>query len=124
MTNPGFEISNDPNRLDFKFIHRFLTNSYWAKARTYTQVKTSIDHSFCFGLYIGGRQIGFARVVTDRAVFAHLIDVFIVPGERGKGYSKRFLEIILDHAELQQVNHWTLKTKDAHRLYEKFGFGL
>ena len=116
------EISTDKNRLDIDVIHSFLTNSYWAKGRTKEAVIKSIKSSFNFGMYLDGKQIGFARAVTDFTIYVYLMDVFIVPEARGKGYSKQLMKTILEEPKLQDCRDWTLKTKDAHGLYEQFGF--
>jgi N-acetylglutamate synthase-like GNAT family acetyltransferase len=115
-------ISTDKNKLDVPLIHEFLTKSYWAERRTFEQVKISIDNSLCWGMYLNGEQIGFARVLTDRAVVAYLMDVFITEKYRGKGYSKMLLNEILAHKDLQSISKWVLATKDAHDLYKQFGF--
>ena len=115
-------ISTDKARLDIKVIHGFLSNSYWAKNRTLKTIKISIKNSLCFGLYFKGRQTGFARVITDYATFAYLADVFILEEHRGRGLSKWLMEVILNYGEIQNLRRWFLATKDAHKLYEKFGF--
>ena len=116
-------VSTDPQRLDMPLIHRFLSeDSYWARGVPRAVVEKSVRHSLCFGVYRHDRQIGFARVVTDFAVFGHLMDVFIVPEERGKGLSKLLLGCIMAHPELQGFRLWQLGTKDAHGLYTQFGF--
>ncbi len=118
-----YMISTDPERLNLEFIHHFLANtSYWAKGRPLTVVKRAIENSLNFGLYKGADQLGFARVVTDRATFAWLADVFIIEDYRGKGLSKWLLETIVSHPELQGLRRWVLATKDAHELYRRFGF--
>jgi len=116
------EISTDKNRLDLEVIHSFLSNSYWGKGRGLEEIKLSIDSSLNFGVYQKGKQIGFARVVTDYLVFAMLLDVFILPDYRGKGYSKQLMKVILECSKLEKVKTWMLKTKDAHGLYMQFGF--
>jgi len=116
------EVSTDKTRLDIPFIQNFLKDIYWAAGRTIEEVQTSIDASFCFGIYLDGEQIGFARVVTDYVVFAYLMDVFIDEKHRGKGYSCILIEAMMKQPELQQVKIWRLATSDAHFLYEKFGF--
>jgi len=116
------EISTDKSKLDIEVIHAFLTESYWAKGRTIDQVQKSIDNSLCFGIYLNNVQIGFARSVTDFTIYVYLMDVFIVPEVRGKGYSKKLMKAILEEPRLQGCSDWTLKTKDAHGLYEQFGF--
>jgi len=118
----GFEISTDRARLDVALVHEFLRTSYWAEGRQRTVVERSIEHSLCFGVYQGGRQVAFARVVSDRAVFAYLMDVFVVPEFRGRGISKALMRAVLDHPELQNLRLFLLRTSDAHGLYEQFGF--
>jgi GNAT superfamily N-acetyltransferase len=118
----GFEISTDPARLDVALVHEFLRASYWAEGRRRSVVERSIEHSLCFGGYHAGRQVAFARVVSDRAVFAYLMDVFVVPEFRGHGISKALMRAILDHPDLQNLRMFLLGTRDAHGLYERFGF--
>jgi GNAT superfamily N-acetyltransferase len=116
------EISSDSARLDVALIHRFLTGSYWAKDIPLETVKRAIEGSLCFGAYLDGAQIAFARVITDRATFAYLADVFVLPEQRGKGVSKQLMEAIMAHPELQNLRRWSLVTRDAHGLYAQFGF--
>ena len=117
------QISTDKTRLDIDLIHEFLSKeSYWAKGRDIEIVKRSIENSLCFGVYLNNKQIGFARVISDYAVFAWLLDVFILPDFRGKGYSKRLISAIMAHEKLQSVVRWGLGTDDAHGLYSQFGF--
>ncbi|MFT5242095.1 MAG: GNAT superfamily N-acetyltransferase [Glaciecola sp.] len=116
------EISKDKLRLDINVIHEFLTKTYWAKGRTKDQVTTSVQHSLCFGVYIENKQIGFARIVTDYIVFAYLMDLFILPGHRGKGYSKQLMKVINEESLLKSCKVWMLKTSDAHELYSQFGY--
>lgn len=118
----GFEISTDRARLDVALVHEFLRTSYWAEGRGRSVVERSIEHSLCFGVYQGGRQVAFARVVSDRAVFAYLMDVFVVPEFRGHGISKALMRAVLDHPDLQNLRLFLLATRDAHGLYERFGF--
>jgi GNAT superfamily N-acetyltransferase len=115
-------VSTNKSQLDVPFIQEFLKNVYWAAGRTMQEVQTTIDASFCFGIYRDGKQIGFARVITDYVVFAYLMDVFITPEHRGKGYSSVLIQAMMDEPQLQQVKIWRLATSDAHFLYEKFGF--
>ena len=118
-----YTISTDKSRLDLDTIHRFLSeNSYWARDRTLKQTQTAIQNSICFGMYDGARQIGFARVVTDRSTFAYLGDVFILEEFRGRSLSKWLMETIISHPELHGLRRWVLATRDAHGLYEQFGF--
>jgi GNAT superfamily N-acetyltransferase len=121
--NGEFTISTDQNRLQIDVIHKYLSEeSYWAKERTREQTETAIKNSLSFGVYKGENQIGFARVVTDYATFAYLGDVFILEEFRGQGLSKWLMETIINHPDLQGFRRWILATKDAHALYEKFGF--
>jgi GNAT superfamily N-acetyltransferase len=118
-----FLISTDPALLDLPLLHDFLSNrSYWATGRTMEAMRRSLEHSVCFGLYEGPQQIGFARVVTDRATFAWLCDVFVLEGYRGRGLSKWLLECVMAHPALQGLRRFLLATRDAHSLYERFGF--
>ena len=118
-----FTVSTDRSRLDIDAIHRFLsTEAYWAKNRTFEQTKTAIENSICFGVFWGEKQTGFARVVTDKATFAYIGDVFILDEFRGRGLGKTLMEAMLSHPELQGLRRWVLATKDAHGLYEQFGF--
>ena len=118
------EISSDKERLDVEMIHAFLANdSYWVPGISRANVEKSIRHSLCFGAYTAGRQIGFARIVTDYVRFAHLMDVFVLPGYRGLGIGKLLMEDILSHPELRTIVRYTLGTQDAHGLYARYGFG-
>ncbi len=115
-------VSTDKNKLDVPFIQQFLKDIYWAAGRTIEEVQTSIDHSFCFGIYLDDKQIGFARVITDYVVFAYLMDVFIAEEHRGKCYSSILIDNMMKEPKLQNIKIWRLATKDAHFLYRKFGF--
>ena len=116
------EISTDPARIDLDVVYDFLQTSYWAKGRRRGVIERAVRNSICFGAYQDGRQIGFARVVSDRAVFAYLMDVFVIPEYRGRGISKKLVRTVLDHPELQNLRVFLLATKDAHGLYAQFGF--
>ncbi len=119
----GYEINTDPARLDLELIHRYLSEeSYWAKNIPFETVKRSVAHSFCFGIYYNSQQVGFARLVTDRATFAYLGDVFVLPAHRGKGLSKSLLQAIHTHPDMQGLRRWLLATRDAHELYAQFGW--
>ncbi len=118
-----YNISDDKSRLDLKLIHQIISNSYWAKGRSFEEVKRSIDNSICYGIYIADKQVGFARVLTDFVTIAYLMDVFIIEEQRGNGLSKILLEEVLFDSRFENVKKWVLVTKDAHSLYEKFGFG-
>jgi N-acetylglutamate synthase-like GNAT family acetyltransferase len=117
------EISTDVGRLDLDVIHRFLSEqSYWARGRSMETVRRAIEHSHCYGVYLDGRQIGFARIVGDRTTFAWLADVFILDEFRGRGYGKALVETIMADLDRQGLKRTLLATKDAHGLYSQFGF--
>jgi GNAT superfamily N-acetyltransferase len=119
----SFLISTDPARLDLAVIHDFLSNrSYWAAGRTMEVVRRAVEHSLCFGLYHGDRLAGFARVVTDRATFAWLCDVFVLEEYRGRDLGKWLVGCVLAHPALQGLRRILLATRDAHGLYDPFGF--
>ena len=118
-----YQISTDRARLNIDLIHDFLSNSsYWATGRSLEVVERSIANSLCFGIYQGDDQVGFARVVTDYATFAWIADVFVLPEHRGRGLSKWLMKVMLAHPQLQGFRRWVLSTKDAHDVYERFGF--
>jgi GNAT superfamily N-acetyltransferase len=117
------EISTDKSRLNVRRVHQFLCEqSYWAKGIPFATVQKSIQNSLCFGAYLNGAQVGFARVISDFATFANLVDVFILPEHRGKGYAKALVQTIMSHPDLQSLRRFTLATTDAHGLYRQFGF--
>jgi GNAT superfamily N-acetyltransferase len=119
----GFLISDEKVRLQPAYIHDYLSKkSYWAEHIPLETVKKSIDGSVCFGMYDKNKQIGFARVVTDKATFGYLADVFVDENYRGKGLGKWLMEVIMAYPDLQGLRRWMLGTKDAHELYKKFGF--
>ncbi len=120
MKTPIF--STNKSLLDLNFIHEFISNSYWAKDRTKETMQVCIDNSLCFGVYLGEKQIGFARVLTDYGQFAYVMDVFIAPNFQGKGYALELMQFILAHETLQNVKIWRLASLDARGLYEKVGF--
>ena len=116
-------ISTDRSRLDVELIHDFLSRtSYWASGRTLDVVRRSIENSLAFGIYKENDQVGFARIVTDYATFAWVADVFVLTEHRSRGLSKWLIEVMLSHSQLQGFRRWVLATKDAHSLYERFGF--
>jgi GNAT superfamily N-acetyltransferase len=116
-------ISTDPAELDIDLIHRYLSGeSYWARGIPRDIVERSLTHSLCFGGYISDRQVAFARVVSDYATFANLLDVFVLTQHRGKGYSKLLMQAVFAHPQLQNLRRFTLATRDAHGLYAQFGF--
>jgi GNAT superfamily N-acetyltransferase len=121
-TRGTFTVTCDPARLDRALIAEFLASTYWAKGIPPLVVDKSLAHSLCFALLDGDRQIGFARVISDHATIAYLADVFVLPEYRGKGLAKWLMQCVTGHSELQGLRRWMLATRDAHGLYEKFGF--
>jgi GNAT superfamily N-acetyltransferase len=118
----SFIVTCDRARLDRALVAEFLASSYWAKGIPAALVETSIERSLCFALLEGNRQIGFARVISDYATIAYIVDVFVVPEYRGRGLGKWLLGCVVDHPDLQGLRRWVLATRDAHGLYEKLGF--
>jgi N-acetylglutamate synthase-like GNAT family acetyltransferase len=117
-----YEYTCDKTRLDIEAIHSFLVRSYWSPGIPRAVVERAIANSLCFAIFHDKQQVGFGRVVTDKATFAYLADVYVLPEHRGKGLSKRLMEHITQHPELQGLRRMLLATLDAHGLYEKFGF--
>lgn len=115
-------ISTDPYRLDLKLIHEFLKTAYWCEELPRDVLERAILNSLCFGMYENGHLVGFARVITDRATYAYLADVFVLDSHRRRGLSKRLMEAIVAHRDLQGLRRWSLITRDAHGLYAQFGF--
>jgi GNAT superfamily N-acetyltransferase len=118
----GYLISTDASMLDLEVVHGYLSRSYWAAGVPEDVVRRSIENSLCFGVYWGEEQAGFARVVTDRATFAYLADVFVLEEHRGQGIGKWLVEVILSHPDLQGLRRWMLATRDAHDLYRRYAF--
>lgn len=116
-------ISTDKAEFDLPLIHRFLSEgSTWARGIPFPLVTKSIDNSLCFAGFLGTAQVAFARVISDYATFANLVDVFVLPEHRGQGYSKAIVAAVLGHPDLQGLRRFTLATADAHGLYSQFGF--
>jgi GNAT superfamily N-acetyltransferase len=124
-TRDGYTVSDDPARVDVDAVHRYLTEeSYWAPGVPRDVVARSIENSLPFGLYApDGSLAGFARAVTDRAVFAYVADVFVLEAHRGRGLGVWLMQAMVEHPELRGLRRWVLYTEDAHGLYERFGFG-
>ena len=118
----GYDINVDPARLQFDVIHRFIGQSYWASGIPRETMARAIANSICVGAYCDTVQVGFARVVTDRATFAYLADVFVVPDHGGKGLAKAMVHALHDHPELQGLRRWMLATSDAHGVYAALGW--
>lgn len=110
--------------LDFEVLDNFLLTAYWAKGRTSEQIKIAVENSACFGVYHGSRQIGFARVLSDRISLAYLFDVFILDEYRGRGYGKELINYVVNYPDFKNVKKWMLVTLDAQKLYEKSGFKI
>ena len=121
-TFDDYLISTDPGRLDTGVIHGFLRESYWAEGIPREVVERAIENSLCFGAYYRNEQIGFARVVSDYSTFAYIADVFVLAPWRGRGISKALMAEVIHHPDLQGLRRWLLGTKDAHGLYQRFGF--
>ncbi len=119
----GYRISTDKKYLDFEVIYDFISGSYWASGIPKHTLEKAISNSFCFGVYDShDSQVGFARLITDKATFAYLADVFILENHRGKGLSKWLVESIVSHPDLQGLRRVVLATRDAHGLYAQYGF--
>ena len=117
-----FEVDTDPSRLDLDVVHGYLTRSYWAEGIPRDTVEASIGQSLCFGLYRGSEQIGFARVISDRATFAWLCDVFVLEAWQRRGLGQWLVECVVSHPELQGLRRLLLATRDAHAVYARLGF--
>lgn len=121
--NQEYTISTDKTKLNLEVIHRFLSEeAYWCLNIPLDIVQRSIENSLCFGVYQGSEQVGFARMITDCATFGYLADVFILPEHRGQGLSKKLVAFIMGYPQLQGLRRMMLVTRDAHGLYEQFGF--
>ena len=120
--NDNYRISDVVEEMDLVAIHSFLSQSDWAKSIPIETVARAIRNSLCFGVFYRDQQVGFARVVTDRATFAYLADVYILEGHRGEGLSKELMKTVLQHSDLQGLRRFLLATSDAHSLYAQFGF--
>jgi N-acetylglutamate synthase-like GNAT family acetyltransferase len=120
----GYEVDTDAGRIDLDYVHAYLSReSYWAGAIPRDLVERSIANSLSFGLYgPDGKQVGFARIITDKVTFAWLADVFVDPGRQGLGLGKGFMEAIMAHADLQGLRRFMLVTRDAQSLYARYGF--
>ncbi|HEY6644293.1 GNAT family N-acetyltransferase [Povalibacter sp.] len=120
--NDAYRITTDRSLMDGAAIHAFLTRSYWSSGIPRSIVERAMANSLCFGLLHGSVQVGFARVITDKATFAYLADVYVLEEHRGKGLSKRLMDAVFSHQDLQGLRRFMLATRDAHGLYRQFGF--
>jgi GNAT superfamily N-acetyltransferase len=118
----GYTISTDPARLDLEAIHAYLARSYWSPGIPRAIVERGVENSLCFGLFHGREQAGFARVITDGASFAYLCDVYVLEEHRGRALGRWLVEVVLGHPSLHGLRRFVLVTRDAHRLYERYGF--
>jgi GNAT superfamily N-acetyltransferase len=121
LTRDNYLLTDDKSRLDFDAIDALLHATYWAADRSRETMQTAIEHSVCFGVFHGGKQVGFGRVITDFATYNYLCDVIIAPEHRGRGLGKWLVQSMLAHPDLQNGPVY-LRTKDAHELYRAFGF--
>jgi len=122
FTKGQYSIRTDPKQLDVDAIHAFLSRSFWAEGIPKETVAKAIANSLCFGVFEGKTQVGFARVVTDRATFAYLCDVYVLESHRGHGLGKWLIETVMAHPDLQGLRRFQLVTRDAHGLYSRHGF--
>jgi len=120
--NGHYRISTDLAEIDVIAVHKYLTTSYWSAGIPIDIVRKAIKNSLCFGVFSAKQQIGFARLVTDKATFAYLADVYILQEHRGQGLSKILLDHIFQHQDCQGLRRIVLATKDAHELYGKYNF--
>ena len=119
----GYVADDDPGRLDLDVIHGFLRMSYWSPGIPRDVVARAVEGSLGLGVYSAeGQQVGFARAVTDRATFAWIADVFVLPSHRGHGLGRFVVSTLLGHPELQGLRRTMLATADAHELYRSYGF--
>lgn len=118
----GYRISSNNNDMDIAGIHAYLRTSYWAQNIPLATVERALANSLCFGVFAGQAQIGFARMVSDYATFAYLADVYILEAHQSRGLSKWLMQEIIDHPQLQGLRRILLATRDAHGLYQQFGF--
>lgn len=118
----AYVVDTDRKRLDAAAVKDFLNKTYWAKGRGLAAVKKSLKHSLCFGLYFGREQVGLARVITDYTTFAYLCDVYVREDHQGKGLGKFLVSCVLKSRELKDLRGMSLRTRDAHGLYRRFGF--
>lgn len=119
---PPYEITTDKSRMSVEAAHAFLSQAYWSQDVPLSVVQRAFENSLCFAAIAEGEQVGFARVVTDKATFSYLADVYVLPAHRGNGLSKRLVEAVQQHPELQGLRRFMLATRDAHGLYAKLGF--
>lgn len=118
----GFSLTSESDRIDIDAVHQFLSSTYWSPSIPLETVRKAVHGSLCFGLFHHDKQIGFARVITDKATFAYLCDVYVLEEYRGRGLGEWLMQFVLKHSDLQGLRRFSLVTRDAHGLYSKFGF--
>lgn len=122
-TEPTIEITTDLSRIDLDAVHTWLAHkSYWAGQMPRAVFDRAVRGSLCFAAVSEGATLGFARVISDRATFAYVADVFVDPAHRGTGIGKAIMAVIMLHPELRDLRLWVLVTADAHGLYARHGF--
>lgn len=117
-----FWLTDDSSVVDLGRVHMLLQGSYWAKDIPLAVLETGVANSLCFSMFDGSRQIGFARVITDKATFGYLSDVIVDEAYRGRGLGRWMVSCIMAYPQLQGFRRWSLATRDAHALYRQFGF--
>jgi len=123
QNKPVIEVTTDPTRIDLDRVHDWIAcKSYWAGQMPRRLFDRAVRGSLCFGAVEGGVTVGFCRVISDRATFAYVADMFIDPRQRGRGIGKAIMAAIMEHPDLQDLRRWVLVTRDAHGLYASFGF--
>jgi GNAT superfamily N-acetyltransferase len=122
MSLDDYEVSSDPGRIDVDVVHEFLRTSYWAEGRERETTEITVKNSLCFGGYLSGQQVAFGRVVTDRAIIGYLADIFVLPEFRGRGFGRTLVRTILEHPDVARLQVILLRTRDAHSVYQPFGF--
>jgi GNAT superfamily N-acetyltransferase len=122
LSRGEFTLSWDPAAQQAERIHAYLTQSYWAEGISLALVKKSLEHSLCFGVFTGGEQVGLSRVITDRATYMYLCDVYVLEAHRGRGLAGWMMEAILAHPDMKGLRRFSLATRDAHKLYARYGF--
>lgn len=118
----AFRLTTDPAAMDVDAIHAALSRQYWSEGIPKDTVQRAMANSLCFGMFRGEEQVSFARVITDRATFAYLCDVYVLEEVRGQGLSKWLMECVIAHPDLQGLRRFALVTRDAHGLYRQYGF--
>ena len=122
MIAAPYRLSDDPAEMQLEAIHAFLETSYWAAGIPFATVVRAVANSLCVGAFHGEAQVGFARVVSDRATFAYLADVYVLEAHSGRGLARAMVQKLQDHPDLQGLRRWLLFTRDAHSVYAPLGW--